>query len=176
MSIIRRIAALACGVSAIVAPLTFASEEEGATSRHVLLVSVDGMHALDLRNCVIANTCPNLAELAQAGVNYARTSTSKPSDSFPGLMTIMTGATPKLMGIYYDVAYDRVLAPPAADTGNGLLHGNCIAGQPNGTRTEYEEGDEIDQTKLNGGGPYSPFDGGVKSIDPNRLVRDPFNN
>ena len=175
MSIIRRIAALACGVSAIVAPMTFAAEEEGAASRHVLLVSIDGMHALDFLNCAMANTCPNLAELAGTGINYTRTSTSKPSDSFPGLMAIVSGGTPKLVGAYYDVAYDRVLAPPAADTGNGVLHGSCIAGQPNGTRTEYEEGDEIDQTKLNGGGPYGPFDGGVKSIDPNKLVRDPFN-
>jgi len=56
-----------------------------------------------------------------------------------------------------------------------VLHGSCIAGQPNGTRTEYEEGNDIDQTMLNGGGPYSPYDGGVKSIDPNKLMRDPFN-
>jgi hypothetical protein len=77
--------------------------------------------------------------------------------------------------LHYDVAYDRVLAPPATDTGNGVLHGNCIPGRPNGTRTEYEEGDDIDQTLLNGGGPYSTYDGGVKSIDPNKLIRDPYN-
>ena len=176
MSMIRRIAALACGVSAIGAPMSFAAAEEGeAASRHVLLVSIDGMHALDFRNCAMANTCPNLTELAETGVNYVRTSTAKPSDSFPGLMSIVTGGTPKLVGAYYDVAYDRVLAPPAADTGNGVLHGDCIPGRPNGTRTEYEEGNEIDQTMLNGGGPYGPFDGGFKSIDPNKLVRDPFN-
>ena len=46
----------------------------------------------------------------------------------------------------------------------------------NGTETEYEEGDEIDQTKLNGGfAGYSTIDGGIKSIDPDKLVRDPFN-
>jgi hypothetical protein len=90
-------------------------------------------------------------------------------------MAIVTGGTPKLVGAYYDVAYDRVLAPPAADTGNGLLHGTCAIGQVNGTSTEYEEGDEIDQTKLNGGSPqYSLTDGGIKSLDPMKLVRDPF--
>jgi len=175
MSTGRRIIALICGFSAFAAPIAFSDDSGEAASRHVLLVSIDGMHALDFHNCAIANTCPNLAELAAAGVNYVRTSTAKPSDSFPGLMSIVTGGTPKLVGAYYDVAYDRVLAPPAADTGNGVLHGSCIAGQPNGTRTEYEEGDDIDQTKLNGGGPYGPYDGGVKSIDPNKLVRDPFN-
>jgi len=44
----------------------------------------------------------------------------------------------------------------------------CTPGVPNGTTTEYEEGVEIDQTSLNGGGPYSMI-GGVKSIDPLRL-------
>jgi hypothetical protein len=154
--------------------MAFSGDSGAAASRHVLLVSIDGMHALDFHNCVIANSCPNLAALADTGVNYTRTSTAKPSDSFPGLMAIVTGGTPKLVGAYYDVAYDRVLAPPAADTGNGVLHGNCVPGTPNGTRTEYEEGDDIDQTMLNGGGPYGTYDGGVKSIDPNKLVRDPY--
>ncbi|MFL6605543.1 MAG: alkaline phosphatase family protein [Steroidobacteraceae bacterium] len=176
MSIPLKVAAMLVGVSACVCSLARADDDRGhEPSRHVLLVSIDGMHALDFQNCVTENTCPNLKALGTLGVNYTRTSTSKPSDSFPGLMAIVTGGTPKLVGAYYDVAYDRVLAPPAADTGNGVLHGNCIAGQPNGTRTEYEEGNDIDQTQLNGGSAaYGKFDGGVKSIDPAKLVRDPF--
>src|SRR5437868_3562117 len=108
--------------------------------RRVLLISIDGMHALDFENCVSSNTCPNLKALGRTGVNYTRTSTSRPSDSFPGLMALVTGGTPKTVGAYYDVAYDRVLAPPMSATGNGLLGGKCTPGQPNGTRTEYEEG------------------------------------
>jgi len=175
MPAIRRIITLTCALSAFAAPPAFSDESAGdAVSRHVLLISIDGMHALDFHNCTIANTCPNLAALAGSGVNYTRTSTSKPSDSFPGLMAIVTGGTPKLVGVYYDAAFDRVLAPPAADTGNGVLHGNCVAGHANGTRTEYEEGVDFDQSLLNGGGPYGTYDGGVKSIDPNKLPRDPF--
>ena len=143
--------------------------------RHVLLISIDGMHAVDYENCVASNTCPTLAALGKTGVNYTRTSTSRPSDSFPGLMALVTGGTPRTVGAFYDVAYDRVLAPPKADTGNGLAGGNCIQGQINGTQTEYEEGDEFDETLVNGGGPYSKFDGGVLSINPDRLIRDPFN-
>jgi hypothetical protein len=144
--------------------------------RHVLLISIDGMHAVDFANCVASGTCPHLAELGETGVTYTRTSTSRPSDSFPGLMALVTGGTPRTVGAFYDVAYDRVLAPPATTTGNGLAAGTCIQGVINGTQTEYEEGDEIDQTKVNGGGPYvSPIDGGILSIDPNKLVRDPFN-
>jgi len=144
--------------------------------RHVLLISIDGMHALDYENCVSAGSCPNLAGLGQNGVNYTRTSTSKPSDSFPGLMALVTGGTPRTVGAFYDVAYDRVLAPPQNTTGNGVAGGVCTAGVANGTTTEYEEGVDIDQSQLNGGGPYSLTDGGIKSIDPTRLPRDPFNN
>jgi hypothetical protein len=171
MSRIRKTLTSIIGAAVCTIPAAYADDG----GRHVLLVSIDGMHALDLHNCVLANTCPNLAALANSGVNYTRTSTSKPSDSFPGLMAIVTGGTPKLVGAYYDVAYDRVLAPPTIDTGNGVAHGSCTAGQVNGTRTEYEEGVDLDQTKLNGGGPYGTYDGGYLSIDPLKLPRDPFN-
>jgi len=147
----------------------------GRDIRHVLLISIDGMHAVDFENCAASNTCPTLAALGHTGVTYTRTTTSRPSDSFPGLMSLVTGGSPKTVGAFYDVAYDRVLAPPKTTTGNGLAGGTCTQGTINGTQTEYEEGVEIDQTKVNGGGPYSPIDGGVLSIDPNKLIRDPFN-
>jgi len=102
-------------------------------------------------------------------------STSKTSDSFPGLMAIVTGATPRTMGVYYDVSYDRSLDAPKNTTGNGLAGGPCTPyGLPTGTTTEYEEGIDIDQTKVNGGAPGASLtDGGVASIDPTKLVRDP---
>ena len=144
--------------------------------RHVLLISVDGMHALDYENCAAGGYCPNLAALGATAVKYTRTTTSRPSDSFPGLMALVSGGSPRTVGAFYDVAYDRVLAPPQKTTGNGVAAGVCNAGVANGTTTEYEEGVDIDQTQLNGGGPYSLTDGGIKSIDPTRLPRDPFNN
>src|ERR1700683_2398723 len=149
--------------------------------RHVLLISIDGMHALDFINCSKGisevnggkSYCPNLAELAETGVNYLDTATSKPSDSFPGLMALMTGGSPRTVGAFYDVAYDRSLAPPKVTTGNGLAGGTCTPGVFPGTTTEYDEGIDIDQTKLNGGA--TTGDGGVASIDASRLVRDPGN-
>jgi hypothetical protein len=152
-------------------------DDERGRVEHVVLISIDGMHALDFANCAAAGTCPHLARLGETGVTYTRTSASKPSDSFPGLMAIVTGGTPRTVGAYYDVAFDRVLAPPMIDTGNGLVHGPCVPGVANGTRTEYEEGVDIDQSFLNGigpGGPYTTIDGGVLSIDPRKLPRDPF--
>lgn len=151
--------------------------------KHVLLISIDGMHAVDLANCVHGIStvnngepyCPALAALRSNGVNYVAASTSRPSDSFPGLTSIVTGGSPALTGIYYDVAYARNLDAPAKTTGNGVAAGTCTPyAQPTGTRTEYEEGIDIDQSKLNGGAPGASLtDGGIKSIDPQRLVRDP---
>src|SRR5437667_1091826 len=120
-----------------------------------------------------ADTCPHLTALGRNGVSYTRTSTSKPSDSFPGLMALVTGGTPRTVGAFYDVAYDRVLAPPQNTTGNGVAGGMCTPGVANGTTTEYEEGVDFDQSQLNGGGPYaSPIDGGILSIDPLKLPRE----
>jgi Type I phosphodiesterase / nucleotide pyrophosphatase len=153
-----------------------AGGDDHQLTQHVLLISIDGMHALDYENCVKDNTCPAMALLGKHGVTYTRTSTSKPSDSFPGLMAIVTGGSPKSVGAFYDVAYDRTLAPPTIETGNGNPPGPCMEGRNNGATTEYEEGNEIDQTQLNGGfSGYSLTDGGIKSIDPRKLNRDPFN-
>src|SRR5215467_8746679 len=113
------------------------SNDDDKSIHHVLLISIDGMHALDFENCVNAGTCPNLAALGKNGVNYTRTSTSKSSDSAPGLAALVTGGTPRSTGIFYDVAYDRILAPPKVDTGNGVFSGPCNFNQPNGTTTEY---------------------------------------
>ena len=162
------------------------NEREGI--RHVLLISIDGMHAVDYENCVAAGTCPTLAALGKTGANYTRTTTSRPSDSFPGLMALVTGGSPRTVGAFYDVAYDRVLAPPLVTTGNGLPGTSdpnnspalspCVPNHIYGTQTEYEEGDEINQLLLNGGNPLAAnvADGGVAGIDPKRLIRDPFNN
>lgn len=153
--------------------------------RHVLLISIDGMHALDFINCAngIAGAnggapyCPSLAGLKPTGINFLDTSTSKPSDSFPGLMALVTGGSPRSVGAFYDVAYDRSLDPPWGTTGNGVAGSPtaCFRNTPpTGTTTEFDEGIDIDQTKLNGGAPSG--DGGINSIDANKLERDPSNN
>ena len=154
--------------------------------RHVLLISVDGMHAVDFVNCAHGVStvnngrpyCPAMAALAKHGINYVAASTSKPSDSFPGLTAIITGGSPALTGVYYDVAYSRNLNGPAVMTGNGNGPGPCTPGAaPTGFTTEYEEGIDIDQTKVNGGAPGASLtDGTIASIDPTKLPRDPAHN
>ena len=104
--------------------------------QHVLLISIDGMHALDFENCVESNTCPALKNLAKNGVNYTRTSTSRPSDSFPGLMALVTGGTPKTVGASRDECHQsgkRIRRPGGgrprvvhAGLSEGLQSGTCI--------------------------------------------------
>ena len=177
-------AALSVMTIASVPPATYAGDgEPEARIHHVLLISIDGMHALDFRNCSRGVSganggnayCPNLAELGETGVDYVAASTSKPSDSFPGLMNIVSGATPRLMGVYYDVAYDRSLDGPAVTTGNGNPAAPCVPNTlPTGYTTEYEEGLDIDQTLVNGGAPGASLtDGGIASLDPQKMDRDP---
>ena len=150
---------------------------------HVLLLSIDGMHAVDFYNCANGMAgvnggnayCPNLAALSQTGINYVATQSSMPSDSFPGLAALVSGGSPKTTGLYYDVAYDRSLDAPAITTGTGLAGGPCTPyGVPTGTTTDYDQGIDFDDTKLNGGAPAAALtDGGIASINPKRLVRDP---
>jgi Type I phosphodiesterase / nucleotide pyrophosphatase len=151
--------------------------------KHVLLLSIDGMHAVDFYNCAhgIAGAnggspyCPNLAALAETGINYVATSSSKPSDSAPGLMALVSGGTPRTTGIYYDVAFDRTLDGPETTTGTGLAAAPCTPfAIPTGTTTDNDQGIDIDDTKLNGGAPgHALTDGTAASIDPKKLSRNP---
>ena len=174
--------AAACSVGTAIAQDN--NFHEGPIKR-VLLISVDGMHAVDFKNCAngisTANNgepyCPAIAALGKTGVNYVAANTSKPSDSFPGLTAIVTGGSPALTGVYYDVAYSRNYDAPAKTTGNGVQAEPCTPNTPpTGTTTEYEEGIDIDQTLVNGGAPGAALtDGGIASIDLQKLVRDPAN-
>jgi hypothetical protein len=151
--------------------------------KHVLLLSIDGMHAVDFYNCAngIAGAnngdpcCPNLAALGRTAITYVAAVSSKPSDSFPGIAALVTGGTPKSTGLYYDVAYDRSLDGPATMTGTGLAPGTCTPFEiPTGTTTDNDQGVDIDDTKLNGGAPGAAVtEGGIASLDPNKLSRDP---
>ena len=104
-------------------------------SSHVLLISIDGIHASDLATCEVQRLCPNLASLAHYGTTYTDAHTSEPSDSAPGLMALATGGDPKLTGVYYDDSYDRTGYAPPAQTPS--LSQNCSG--PAGNEAPYFE-------------------------------------
>ncbi|HEY6273639.1 MAG TPA: alkaline phosphatase family protein [Terriglobales bacterium] len=133
--------------------------------KHVLLISVDGLHALDLTNYVASHPQSTLAQLSAHGKTYTNASTSQPSDSFPGLASLVTGGSPITTGFWYDVTFNRKLSFPAvANTVMGMASGPCPS--TGGAVVELDEGVDFDLTQLNGGG----------GINPNFLPRDPNNN
>jgi hypothetical protein len=129
--------------------------------KHVLLISVDGLHALDLSNFVAAHPDSTLAELSRHGVTYTNNSTSSPSDSFPGLASLVTGGSPVTTGLWYDDTYNRALSPPMETDGLGNPGGSCPG--KIGTNVAWDEAVDIDLTRLDGGG----------GLNPKFLVRDP---
>jgi hypothetical protein len=181
---------VALGVFAISLTSSYvaAADNNGVGSgkiKHVLLISIDGMHAADFYNCSHGIPgvhggypyCPNLTSLSETGITYTNAESSKPSDSFPGMAALASGGTPKSTGLYYDVAFDRTLDGPATKTGSGLEAGPCVPyAEPTGTTTDNDQGVDRNANKLNGGAVGASLtDGGIASIDPNRLERDPQN-
>jgi hypothetical protein len=179
---VKRLALAGAAVAATLLSSTYGIAADSNTVgsekvKRVLLLSIDGMHAADFYNCAHGVTglnsgnpyCPNLATLAGTGINYVATSSSKPSDSAPGLMALVTGGTPRSTGIYYDVAFDRTLDGPQITTGTGLAAAPCTPGAaPTGTTTDNDQGIDLDDTKLNGGA-----DATAAAIDPKKLSRNP---
>src|ERR1700730_466412 len=87
--------------------------------QHVLLISVDGLHALDVANYVANNPRSALAELSRSGITYTNARTPANSDSFPGLLALVTGGSPISHELFYDVSYDRTLFDPKNTTCSG---------------------------------------------------------
>ena len=132
--------------------------------KHVLLISVDGLHALDLSTYIENHQESTLARLSHHGITYTNAATSQPSDSFPGLAALVTGGSPITTGFWYDDTYNRALSPPKQTDGLGNPGGACPG--KIGTNVAWDEAIDFDLTKLDGGG----------GINPNFLTRDPSNN
>jgi predicted AlkP superfamily pyrophosphatase or phosphodiesterase len=113
--------ALSIGLIGATIPAPASADElgEGHKIKHVLLISVDGLHALDVANYVSAHHNSALAELAGHGITYSNARTPANSDSFPGLLALVTGGSPISHGLFYDVSYNRGIFDPANTTCSG---------------------------------------------------------
>jgi len=97
-----------------------------AQIKHVLLISVDGMHQSDLDWYVAHHPNSELARIATGGREYTDARTSDPSDSDPGGTALMTGADPKLTGVYYDDEYSHGVFPPGTKKCTGPIPGGNV--------------------------------------------------
>jgi Type I phosphodiesterase / nucleotide pyrophosphatase len=94
-------------------------ELRGHKIKHVLLLSIDGLHALDVSNYVAAHPNSAMARLSSHGVTFSNARTPANSDSFPGLLALVTGGSPISHGMFYDVSYDRTIFSPANTSCSG---------------------------------------------------------
>ena len=160
------VGALILALGVVSAPAVARSPQASSPgrTRHVLLISVDGLHQFDVVRCAATGLCPTIARLMAAGTTYANASTSEPSDSSPGIMALVTGATPKLTGVYYDDSYDRTMYQPAAQTASSTQDCSGSAG----TETFYAENiDANAPSTANGGVGTRPILN--NTIDPTQL-------
>ena len=102
--------AVRASVSRSTAVLSTAARAQVA-ARHVLLLSVDGLHQSDLAWYVRTHPHTALAALVADGVDYTNAATTFPSDSFPGMVAQLTGAGPGTSGVFYDDTYNHQLLP-----------------------------------------------------------------
>ncbi len=135
------------------APWAAASDLAPGQIKHVLLLSVDGLHDSDLTAYAAAHADSAMASLVAHGMHYTAASSALPSDSFPGLLAMVTGGSPKSTGVYYDDSYDRALAAPGSD-----------CSKP-GTEVVYDESIDLKPDAMDGGG----------GLDEAKLPRDPAN-
>lgn len=139
--------------------------------KHVLIISVDGLHAVDVEQFIQTHDDSALAEIVKHSVRYTTAATSRPSDSFPGVLSILTGGSPASADVFYDVSWDRTQWPPGP--------AGCTG--PQGQQTTYDEtidlltlvnGLAIDQNKINPDLlPWAMIDGSCQHVYPHQFVK-----
>jgi Type I phosphodiesterase / nucleotide pyrophosphatase len=131
--------ALSLGVIGASAPAPARANDDWQEQRikYVLLISVDGLHALDVANYVKAHPESALAELSEHGITYSFARTPANSDSFPGLLALVTGGSPLSHGLFYDVSYNRSVFDPT---------NTSCSGQPGNMQVYDESIDKYDSS------------------------------
>jgi Type I phosphodiesterase / nucleotide pyrophosphatase len=120
-----RLNKLAAALSLAVSLCTITAQAhqlERGEIKHVLLVSVDGLHALDVARYVESHPSSTMAELTRHGITYSNARTPANSDSFPGLLALVTGGSPVTGDLFYDVSYDRSYFANGDATCSGVVN------------------------------------------------------
>lgn len=159
---------------ALVAAPARATPVADAGYKHVLLISVDGLHGVDVANFIQAFPNSNLAQLARHAVVYPNAFTTAPSDSYPSMLAQVTGASPKTGGLFYDDSYSRVLYPSKNYWLSQSKADPGCTGKPGAEVTNFEELDKSYNfttglvTNLSGGGTLGEV---LTQLDPDNMQR-----
>src|SRR5690242_1819168 len=150
---------LCIGNGASVAMADMPEHHDGAKSvKHVLLISVDGLHQSDLAWYVQTHPGSTLAYLATKGVDYSDASTPFPSDSFPGMVGQVTGGNPRTTGVYYDDTWNRALLPAGSTSCSGAVPGAEVG---------YTEAADVDQNSIDAGQGLTGLPGSIVAMTGN---------
>lgn len=150
---------LTAGAAALVAATALPAAPASArstTQQHVLLLSVDGMHQVDLARYVVDHPHSAFASLLRRGEGFSRAQTPLPSDSFPGMVGQVTGGNPKTTGIYYDVSYDHALLPAGT--------ADCSGSPALGAAINDDESADLDNSRLDAGQGLSGLPGSILAM------------
>ena len=167
------VTAVVLGAAAV--PSALASDQHvqhSALSKHVLLLSVDGLHQADLAQYVRSHPRSALASLVSGGTQFTGAQTPVPSDSFPGMVAQVTGGDPRTTGVYYDDSFNRTLLPAGTTS---------CAGVAPGAEVTYTESLDKNPKALDAGQGLAGLPASILSmtgnprtlIDPARLPVDP---
>ncbi|MFC0433960.1 alkaline phosphatase family protein [Kutzneria buriramensis] len=138
----RRTVLLAASMAGLLGATAVGPASAAAPDHHVLLISVDGLHATDLAWYVRQHPASALARLVHGGIDYSHAKTPVPSDSFPGMVGQLTGGNPATTGIYYDDTFNHALLPAGTT--------ECKGATP-GAEVDLTEDLDKDKTALDAG-------------------------
>jgi len=168
---LRHLAALAAGAAVLLVWPALASIPASAAPpgpavqgqradgvRHVLLLSVDGLHQQDLALYVRTHPDSVLAALTRHGLEYSKAMTPFPSDSFPGMVGQVTGGDPGVTGIYYDDTWNHAVFPAGTTT--------CSGPAP-GAEVTYFEALDLNPNSLDAGQGLSGLPGSILHMTSN---------
>src|SRR5712691_11360388 len=133
--------------------------------RRVLVISIDGMHALDFSLWIKNNPSSALEGLAARGVNFTNATSTKPSDSIPATVGIFTGGSPAIGGMYYDDAYNRAWFAPANLTCSGTP--GAVIDLKQGINLNLDGSGGVDPTKV----PRQLVNGVCSPVLPHNMLR-----
>jgi hypothetical protein len=112
---------------------SIASTAKKPALKHVLLISVDGLHQSDLEWFIANHPSSELAKLVNGGAEFSNAHTSDPSDSDPGGTALMTGGDPRATGVYYDVSYNHSTYEAGTTNCAGPTGGDAVYDSPDDT-------------------------------------------
>ena len=96
-------------------------------SKHVLLLSVDGLHESDLLAYATSHPTSALAALLTGGTSYRSAQTTFPSDSVPGMTAQVTGGSAGTTGAYYDDTWNTSVFPEGTTKCTGKAPGGEVS-------------------------------------------------